>query len=259
MDRYKDHCVRSYHFSAIKRVNKTVEDEGFIIELSNESFNYTALVPGQRDQIVAMIKLAMEEAQISLRKNRGVNCPDNHNLRERREKTLTKNLRSKNSLNLVPVMQDEILPYKQLMVGTCRKKNRTVGSEDRFLMLGLSQILIARDPKFDHIVNVIPLEGSFCICRKENTGKKDTLTILTQQRFFELKFESANEAKKWQTAINLVLSKSIKLMKYKKRESEQEYNNAKINMDQAFVLGSRDIMQKIKEIIRHLADLGGLK
>ncbi len=62
MDRYKDHCVRSYHFSAIKRVNKTVEDEGFIIELSNESFNYTALVPGQRDQIVAMIKLAMEEA-----------------------------------------------------------------------------------------------------------------------------------------------------------------------------------------------------
>ena len=40
LDRYKDHCVRSYHFSAIKRVNKTVEEDGFIIELSNESFKY---------------------------------------------------------------------------------------------------------------------------------------------------------------------------------------------------------------------------
>ena len=68
-DRYKDHCQRSYHFSMIKRVNKTVEDDGFIIEFNNETFCYSALVPGQRDYIVAMITVAMEESQISLRLN----------------------------------------------------------------------------------------------------------------------------------------------------------------------------------------------
>ena len=64
LDRYKDHCQRSYHFSMIKRVNKTVEDDGFIVEFNNETFMYNALVPGQRDYIIAMITVAMEEAQI---------------------------------------------------------------------------------------------------------------------------------------------------------------------------------------------------
>lgn len=56
-----------------------------------------------------------------------------------------------------------------------------------------------------------------------------------------------------------MLSKSLKLKKYKKRTSEQEYNSAKANFDEAFTLGSRDMMKKIKEVIRHLADLTGLK
>lgn len=62
IDRYKDHCQRSYHFSMIKRVNKTINEESFMIEFSNETHNYTALVPGQRDFIVTMIKIAMDEA-----------------------------------------------------------------------------------------------------------------------------------------------------------------------------------------------------
>ena len=62
------------------------------------------------------------------------------------------------------------------------------------------------------------MEGGFCICRTEEKGKQDTLTILTQQRFFELKFETSNEALNWKTAIDLTLSKQIKVKKYKKRE-----------------------------------------
>lgn len=86
-----------------------------------------------------MIKVAMEEAQITLRKNRGVNCPENHNLKPGGgEKTNIKNLRQKNSLAIAPVMHDYILPPKSLKIGKCRKKNRTIGSEDRFLMLGHS-------------------------------------------------------------------------------------------------------------------------
>jgi len=51
------------------------------------------------------------------------------------------------------------------------------------------------------------MEGGFCICRSEERGRRDTLTIISQQRFFELKFESEREAANWLTAINLTLSK----------------------------------------------------
>lgn len=122
-------------------------------------------------------------------------------------------------MKIVPIINDYILPQKSLMIGKCRKKNRTIGSEDRYLMLGASNLLVARDPNFQYIVNIIPIEGGFCICRTEEKGRKDTLTILTQQRFFELRFESENECSKWKTAINLVLSKQIKVQKFKKREN----------------------------------------
>jgi len=48
----------------IKRVNKGVGDDDFTVEFNNETSTYRALVPGQRNFIVAMIKVAMEEAQI---------------------------------------------------------------------------------------------------------------------------------------------------------------------------------------------------
>ena len=259
IDRYKDHCQRSYHFSMIKRVNKTTDEDGFIVEFNNETFSYSVLVPGQRNYIVSMIKVAMDEAQLQLKKNRGVNCPDNHNLKNGGDKSLAKNMRKDNSLKLKPVMHDYILPPKSLLLGKARKKNRTIGSEDRFLMLGASQLLIARDPDFRNLVNVIPLEGGYCICRSDENGRKDTLTFLTQQRFFELRFDSANIANEWKQAINLTLSKQVKVAKYKKREDIQQRKLAKLNMDQAYIISQRDIMIQMKAIMKNLAELSYLK
>ena len=65
----------------IKRVCRSTDEDGFIVEFNNETFSYSVIVPGQRDYIVSMIKVAMDEAQIQNKKNRGVNCPDNHNLK----------------------------------------------------------------------------------------------------------------------------------------------------------------------------------
>ena len=62
LDNYKDHCRRSYHFSMIKRVNKGIKAHEILIEFNQEKFTYEAMVPGQRDFIVAMLKTAQEEA-----------------------------------------------------------------------------------------------------------------------------------------------------------------------------------------------------
>ena len=54
--------------------------------------------------------------------------------------------------------------------------------------------------------------------RSEEKGKKDTITVITQQRFFELRFDSEKEASSWKFAMNLVLSNQVRVDKYKKRE-----------------------------------------
>jgi hypothetical protein len=56
-DRFKDHCQRSYHFSMIKRVNKSISqnDDEFSIEFNNEKHNYRAVVSTQANFIVAML------------------------------------------------------------------------------------------------------------------------------------------------------------------------------------------------------------
>ena len=75
------------------------------------------------------------------------------------------------------------------------------------------------------------MEGGFCICRLDENSKNDMLTILTQQRFFELRFESEKIAKDWRDAFNLILSKQVKVEKYSKRENMQQRNEAKIKKD----------------------------
>ena len=113
-----------------------------------------------------MVKTAMEETQIQTRKNRGVNCPDNHNLQGDKAKSkIVKILREENSLSLSSITNDFVLPPKSVMIGTCRKKNQSFGSETRHLMLGTTQLLLARDKSFESIVNVIPLEGGYCMVR----------------------------------------------------------------------------------------------
>ena len=58
---------------------------------------------------------------------------------------------------------------------------------------------------------------------------RETLIIYTHDRRFELKFDSEHEAKEWRTAMNLVLSKQIKVDKYKKREKNQLQVLSKVN------------------------------
>lgn len=68
------------------------------------------------------------------------------------------------------------------------------------------------------------------------------LTLITQQRFFELRFDSANVASTWKRAINFILAKQVHVVKYKKREDKQQRNQAKLYMDQAYTICQRDIM-----------------
>ena len=123
---------------------------------------------------------------------------------------LNKFLRLENYLQISPIMNDFVPPHKSLMMGECRKKNRTMGFETRYLLLGISQLLIARDPDYEYLVNVIPLEGGFCIVRENEKNPKLGLVIITQQRVFELNFYNEKECNKWTHSINLVLSKQIK-------------------------------------------------
>lgn len=44
LDKYKDHVVRSYHFSAIKRVTGGLQPDEFFIEFTNSKFSFTAVV-----------------------------------------------------------------------------------------------------------------------------------------------------------------------------------------------------------------------
>jgi hypothetical protein len=63
-------------------------------------------------------------------------------------------------------MDDHVLPPKSLLKTQIQKKNKALGYETRFLLLGYSQLLIARDPEFTNIVNVLPLEGGFIMVKK---------------------------------------------------------------------------------------------
>jgi hypothetical protein len=92
-------------------------------------------------------------------------------------------------------MDDHVLPPKSLGKACIQKKNRALGYETRYLLLGHTQLLIARDPEFSNIVNVIPLEGGFVIVKKPRDF--GGLLISSQQRDYILKFSSADELVSW--------------------------------------------------------------
>jgi len=99
-------------------------------------------------------------------KNKGINCPDNHNLKNKNGDSATTKReikRDTNSLKLQCVMDDFVLPMQSIKTGPVKKANRTMGWERRYLLLGATQLIIARDKNFERIVNVIPLEGGFCM------------------------------------------------------------------------------------------------
>ena len=72
-----------------------------------------------------------------------------------------------------------------------------------------------RDPNFDFVVAVVPLEGGFCLvtrAKKDETSLdyKKTVLLITLERKYELKFSSEEEAKSWCSFIHMVISKQIK-------------------------------------------------
>ena len=52
--------------------------------------------------------------------------------------TLVKVSKKDHSLNLQPIKNDFVLPHKSIFIGHCYKKNQTMGSEKRYLLLGTS-------------------------------------------------------------------------------------------------------------------------
>ena len=80
-DRFKDHISRSYHFSMIKRVVRGFKYDEFFIEFNNDRpLTYNSCFPLQRDFIVEIINLAIDEIKYQKEKNKGINNPENHNL-----------------------------------------------------------------------------------------------------------------------------------------------------------------------------------
>jgi len=62
-------------------------------------------------------------------------------------------------------------------------------------MLGFSQLIISRDESFDKILNVIPLEGGFCMVKKP----RDFGGLIVESTFrqYRLKFENTTELTSW--------------------------------------------------------------
>lgn len=61
-DKFKDHICRSYHFAMINKVVKGFYYDEFYIEFNNDKpLSYFASFPLQRDYIVDMLNLAIEE------------------------------------------------------------------------------------------------------------------------------------------------------------------------------------------------------
>lgn len=93
-----------------------------------------------------MIQVAIEETQITLNKSKGgVNNPDNQNIKkDASHKLSTYFERTENSLNLKCVMSDFVLPTRSVKMGICKKKNATWSHSQRYLLMGTSQLIIAR-------------------------------------------------------------------------------------------------------------------
>ena len=76
-----------------------------------------------------------------------------------------------------------------------------------------------RDPEFKQIVNVVPLEGGFCLVMQpsaKQTGEdpKKTIHLVTLQRLFEFVFATEEETKDWLNDFQMVLSSQIKCQSY---------------------------------------------
>jgi hypothetical protein len=92
-------------------------------------------------------------------------------------------------------MDDHVLPPKSIAKTQIQKKNKALGYETRFLLLGHSQLMIARDPEFTNIVNILPLEGGYVMVKKPRDF--GGLILSTHQRDYVLKFDSPDDLVLW--------------------------------------------------------------
>ena len=84
-----------------------------------------------------MINFAVIKHKKATESNRGINCPDNHNLKKK--KTVLDVFKSiQPNLKLEFILDDFVLPPKSIMIGEVLKKNNKLGYVKRFLMLGHS-------------------------------------------------------------------------------------------------------------------------
>jgi hypothetical protein len=167
-DRWKDYKTKSYHISMVEKVIKGFKYDEFIIEFQNDSrpISYFATFPLQRDFIVEMINFAILQYKASLNNIKSINCPDNHNVKEDRKLPIDIDKHLKPKLALKFILQDFVLPPPGIKRGKAMKARKTMGFAERYLLLGHSQLLIARDSNFDNITGLIPLEGGFCMIKK---------------------------------------------------------------------------------------------
>lgn len=99
----------------IKRVVKGFKYDEFFVEFNNDKpMTYNSSFPLQRDFIVEIINLAIDEIKYQKESNKGINNPDNHNLRKKNQLSEVTGGWVKTSLNLRFVLDDRVLPPKSL-------------------------------------------------------------------------------------------------------------------------------------------------
>ena len=204
-----------------------------------------------------MINFAVFNYKKSVSRIKSINCPDNHNIISKNTSgapiDIDKHLKPR--IHLEFILSDLVLPPKAVKKGKVFKKKKTVGYTERYLMLGHSQLLIARDPNFEKIVGLIPLEGGFCMVKKPRDF--GGLIIESTFRQYMFKFENASELVDWYQRVQQVASKEIQLNSYMERVKEQKaginsqnvqfkYNNTLSQLETAIKEAEKLLRSKAK-------------
>ena len=143
-------------------------------------------------------------------------------------------------------MDDFYLAPQSLLKAKIKKKNKNLGWETRHIALGLTQLIISRDPGFHKLLNVVPLtSGTFALKRKD-----DHLHLRTSEREFAFKFDDNSECEKW--FMHMIQLTGFNLTDF-------VADTAKIREHQDMSPQMKQYLSVEKEIKRTLANLNKLK
>eukprot|EP00350_Pseudokeronopsis_sp_OXSARD2_P003737 CAMPEP_0170551644 /NCGR_PEP_ID=MMETSP0211-20121228/9657_1 /TAXON_ID=311385 /ORGANISM="Pseudokeronopsis sp., Strain OXSARD2" /LENGTH=324 /DNA_ID=CAMNT_0010858959 /DNA_START=227 /DNA_END=1199 /DNA_ORIENTATION=- len=150
-------------------------------------------------------------------------------------------------------MDDYILPPKCVKKGQVMKKQKKfVVYEMRYLLLGCTQLLIARDKEFTSILNVVPIEGGYTQIKKFGNNN---LEINTLPKKFYLKFETYDDMEEWHLKLQAVASKEVKMKSYQKRVHEQDTRLA----DSHRIGKYRRILTELEVKLKELTEMHKMK